>query len=189
MKIALWISFYFLTFLGLVVGMYLSKDKVVEKTAEVPVFNYTKYHRDAAVKDSTYTEHIDSLAVVVEGLLNQLTEYVSQLQDRDLKIAQQDFEINKLKQQNVELQKLAEKQKKSKTNYHKAQEEKKLQELAKMLGEMKAETLAPILANLPDRLVQIFYDKAKAKDRIKIFKALPPARAGKILKNIAGGSR
>jgi len=184
MKVLLWVSFYFLTFTGLVLGFYFSKDKVVEKTSNIPVLNYTKYHMDAAVKDSTYTEKIDSLAVVVEGLLTEMSEYVSQLQDRDYKIAQRDFEIEKLKRQNAELKKLTEKNEDNKKKFNKEQEEKKLQDLAKMLGSMKPEVLTPILANLPDRLVKIFYDKARAKDRIKIFKALPADRAGKILSEL-----
>jgi hypothetical protein len=36
MKVVLWISFYFITFLALIVGLYMSKENVVEKTAEVP---------------------------------------------------------------------------------------------------------------------------------------------------------
>ncbi|TDI87983.1 MAG: hypothetical protein E2O78_00265 [Caldithrix sp.] len=73
-----------------------------------------------------------------------------------------------------------------KTKFSKAQEEKKLQEMSKMLGSMKPNVLSPVLANLPDNLVQIFYDKAKSRDKVKIFNALPPDRAVKILKKIVG---
>lgn len=186
MKTVLWISFYFVAFLAMIVGMYFSKDEVVEKTKGVPVLNYTQYHLDAMVEDTTYTETIDSLAVVVEGLLTELSEYVSQLRDRDFKLRQQRAEIKKLKHENDELMKMKEQQKEMRVKFSKAQEEKKLQELAKMLGAMKPDVLAPVLANLPDNLVQIFYDKAKSRDKAKIFKALTPERAGKILAKIAG---
>ncbi len=187
MKTALWISFYFLSFLATMVLMYFSRDKILEKTDSVPVLNYTQYHQDAEMADSVYTEHIDSLAVVVEGLLTELTEYVSQLQDRDMKLSQKEFEIKKLKQENARLKELAKTYEERKISYNKAQEDKKLQDLVKMLGDIEEEALAPILGNLPDRLVQIFYDKARPKDRSKIFNSLPPERAGKILADIAGG--
>lgn len=185
MKMVLWISFYFISFLVLLVGAYLGKDALFEKTTSVPVLNYTQYHRDAVVVDSSYTEKIDSLAVVVEGMLGELAEYVSQLQDRDFEIAKQKYEIEKLKNENTSLKTTKVKTEEDKVIYNKAQEDKKLQDLAKMLGSMKPNVLAPVLKNLPDRLVQIFYNKAKSKDRVKIFNALPPDRVGKILTDIA----
>lgn len=185
MKMVLWISFYFITFMALLLGAYFGKDALFEKTTSVPVLNYTRYHRDAVMQDSSYTEKIDSLAVVVEGMLGELAEYVSQLQDKDFKIAQQRYEIAKLKNENKSLKTTKTKTEEDKVKYNKAQEEKKLQDLAKMLGSMKPNVLAPVLKNLPDRLVQIFYDKAKSKDRVKIFNALPPERVSKILTQIA----
>jgi len=185
MKTVLWISFYFITFLAMILGLYYGKDSVMKKTKDVPVLNYSQYHRDAAVEDSSYTEKIDSLAVVVEGMLGELAEYVSQLQDRDFKLAQQQYEIEKLRNENKSLKEEQKKMEEAKVNYNKAQEEEKLQDLAKMLGTMKPDVLAPILANLPDNLVQIFYDKAKSRDRAKIFNALPPERAGRILTKMA----
>ncbi|MCZ6818677.1 MAG: hypothetical protein O7G31_04215, partial [Calditrichaeota bacterium] len=77
MKTVLWISLYFMSFLAMIVGLYYSKEQVMENTKAVPVLNYTQYHLDAMVEDTTYTETIDSLAVVVEGLLTELSEYVS----------------------------------------------------------------------------------------------------------------
>lgn len=186
MKTVLWISLYFMSFLAMIVGLYYSKEQVVENTKAVPVLNYTRYHLDAMVEDTTYTETIDSLAVVVEGLLTELSEYVSQLHDRDFKLRQQRAEIKKLKHENDELTKIKERQQEVKTKFSKAQEEKKLQEMSKMLGSMKPNVLSPVLANLPDNLVQIFYDKAKSRDKVKIFNALPPDRAVKILKKIVG---
>ena len=94
---------------------------------------------------------------------------------------EQKFEIDRLKQENGELKASIEAGEERKKTYNKAQEEKKLQDLAKMLGSMQPEVLGPILDNLPDRLIQIFYDKAKSKDRAKIFNAMTPERAGKIL--------
>ncbi|MCH9006532.1 hypothetical protein IIA29_00765 [candidate division KSB1 bacterium] len=186
MKTVLWISFYFISFLAMIVGLYYSKEQVVENTKAMPVLNYTRYHLDAMVEDTTYTETIDSLAVVVEGLLTELSEYVSQLHDRDFKLRQQRAEIKNLKHENDELMKIKERQQEVKIKFSKAQEEKKLQEMSKMLGSMKPDVLSPVLANLPDNLVQIFYDKAKSRDKAKIFKALPPDRAVKILKKIVG---
>ena len=186
MKTVLWISVYFMSFLAMIVGLYYSKEQVVENTKAMPVLNYTRYHLDAMVEDTTYTETIDSLAVVVEGLLTELSEYVSQLHDRDFKLRQQRAEIKNLKHENDELMKIKERQQEVKIKFSKAQEEKKLQEMSKMLGSMKPDVLSPVLANLPDNLVQIFYDKAKSRDKAKIFKALPPDRAVKILKKIVG---
>lgn len=186
MKTVLWISLYFMSFLAMIVGLYYSKEQVVENTKAMPVLNYTRYHLDAMVEDTTYTETIDSLAVVVEGLLTELSEYVSQLHDRDFKLRQQRAEIKNLKHENDELMKIKERQQEVKIKFSKAQEEKKLQEMSKMLGSMKPNVLSPVLANLPDNLVQIFYDKAKSRDKAKIFKALPPDRAVKILKKIVG---
>lgn len=186
MKTVLWISVYFMSFLAMIVGLYYSKEQVVENTKAMPLLNYTQYHLDAMVEDTTYTETIDSLAVVVEGLLTELSEYVSQLHDRDFKLRQQRAEIKKLKHENDELTKIKERQQEVKTKFSKAQEEKKLQEMSKMLGSMKPNVLSPVLANLPDNLVQIFYDKAKSRDKAKIFNALPPDRAVKILKKIVG---
>lgn len=189
MKLVLWISFYFLTFLALITGLYMKREKVLEKTSEIPVLNYTRFHHDAQVADSSYTEEIDSLAVVVEGMLSEMTEYVSQLKDRDFKISKLEFEVKKLAQEKKDLQASIDASEKRKESYSRAQQEKKLVALAKMLGGMKGETLSPILSNLPDKLIQIFYDKAKAKDRAKIFNSLPPDRAGKILTDMTGNRK
>ncbi len=185
MKTVLWVSFYFVSFMVLIVAMYVSKEQIVEKTEGVPVLNYTKYHRDAVVEDSTYSETIDSLAVVVEGLLTQLTEYVSQLQDRDHKIHSQGAELETLREQLQKLQAASKSHEQEKVDYSRQQDDKKLVDMAKMVGTMKPDVLSPILNSLSDRMVQIFYDKAKPKDRVKIFNALPPDRAGKILTRIA----
>jgi len=185
MKMVLWISFYFMSFMALLLGMYFAKDNIVETTSDVPVLNYTKYHRNAVVADSSYTETIDSLAVVVEGLLTEMTGYVSQLQDRDIRIAQQKNEILKLTKQVKEFQRKVVAQQKATVKFNRQQDEKKLQAMAKMLGSMKVETLKPVLKNLSDNIVQILYEKAKAKDRTKIVDALSAERAGKILTQIA----
>ena len=84
-----------------------------------------------------------------------------------------------------ELKKIIDANEEKKISYNHTQEEQRLQDLAKMLGSMKPDVLSPILASLPDNLVKIFYYKAKAKDRAKIFNALPADRAGKILTDIA----
>jgi len=185
MKMVLWISFYFMSFIALLLGMYFAKDNIVEKTNDVPVLNYTKYHHNAAVKDSSYTETIDSLAVVVEGLLTELTEYVSQLQDRDSQITKQKSQIGALSREVEELKQKVTTQQKATVKFSKRQDEKKLQEMAKVLATMKVESLKPVLKNLSDNIVQILYEKAKAKDRSKIIDAISPERAGKILTKVA----
>ncbi len=97
MKLVLWVSFYFIAFSGMVAFMYLRKDTVIEKTEEMPILNYTQYHRDAIiVDDSSYVEKIDSLAAVVGGMLNQMADYVIQLKERDEMILQQKWRLEKV---------------------------------------------------------------------------------------------
>jgi flagellar motility protein MotE (MotC chaperone) len=186
MKIVLWFTFYFLAFLGFVVGMYMNKDKIVETTEQVPVLNYTQYHADAdiVVEDSTYYETIDSLAVVIEGMLSELSEYVSQLNERDNQIHLKNREVNKLKQENDILKKQIKSSHEAKTDFNREQNEKKLQELASTMSTMKPEVLKPILSNMPDGVIQILYDKAKPKDRARIFNAIDPKRAGEIMSDM-----
>ena len=71
------------------------------------------------------------------------------------------------------------------TNKEKIDQEKELQDLAKILGTMNADVLSPILQNLPDDVIHIIYDKAKSKDRVTIMNALAPKRAGKIMREMA----
>jgi len=189
MKITLWISFYFLAFVAMVAGIYMSKDKLVEKTQDVPVLNYTDYHRDAMIADTSYVESIDSLAVVIEGLLSELTGYVSQLNERDNLILTKNREINRLRQENAILKKQIAQNETSKISYTKAQEQKRIQDLANTLSTMKPEVLGPILKNLPDDLIKILFDKAKKNDKAVIFKAMPAERAGAIMAQMTGHSK
>ncbi|RMF61205.1 MAG: hypothetical protein D6743_13890, partial [Calditrichaeota bacterium] len=76
-----------------------------------------------------------------------------------------------------------------KENFSKAQDEKKIQDLAKMLSSMKVDELGVILKNFPDDVVQIVYDKASNKDRVKILKALGPDRGSDLLLKMAESSR
>lgn len=189
MKIALWISFYFLAFVGMVAGMYLSRDKIYEETEKVPVLNYTAYHQQEAQQDSSYVESIDSLAVVIEGLLSQLTDYVTQLNEKQSLIMQKDRQINELRQENEILKKQIASIEEQKKSFSKEQEQKRIQELANTLSTMKPDVLAPILTNLPDDLIKILFDKAKKSEKAVIVKALPPKRAGKIMAEMAGRSK
>jgi len=187
MKIVMWTSFYFLAFVAMIAGMYMNKDKIYEKTEKVPVLNYTTYHEDeAVVQDSSYTESIDSLAVVIEGLLTQLTGYVTELYEKESTILNKNREINKLQQQNDRLKKQIATGEKEKKSFNKAQEQKRIQDLANTLSSMKPEILKPILANLPDELIKILYDRAKKSEKAVIIKALPPKRAGTIMADMAG---
>ena len=120
MKFFIWVSFYFLSFFGLVVGIYLNKDNIHKKTKEVPGFNYTQYHSDAVIADTSFTESIDSLAVVIAGLLGELTEYVSQVQGKDLKIFNQENEMIKLKQEIEKLRKKNESHEAKKIEFNKS---------------------------------------------------------------------
>ncbi len=187
MKIVLWASFYLLAFVAMIAGMYMNKDKIYEKTERVPVLNYTTYHEDeAAVQDTTFTESIDSLAVVIEGLLTQLTDYVTELHEKESTISKKNREINKLRQENDILKKQIASSEQEKKSFNKAQEQKRIQDLANTLSSMKPEILGPILANLPDELIKILYDRAKKSEKAVIIKALPPKRAGTIMADMAG---
>ena len=188
MKIVMWTSFYFLAFVAMIAGMYMNKDKIYEKTEKVPVLNYTTYHEEeeAAVQDTSYTESIDSLAVVIEGLLTQLTDYVTELHEKESTILTKNREINKLRQENDILKKQISSSEQEKKSFSKAQEQKRIQDLANTLSSMKPEILSPILANLPDELIKILYDRAKKSEKAVIIKALPPKRAGTIMADMAG---
>ncbi|MFQ5674767.1 MAG: hypothetical protein ACE5G1_02635 [bacterium] len=184
MKFVLWVSFYFISFVGMVALMYSRRDKVYEETENIPILNYTQYHQDAAVSDSSYVERIDSLATVIEGMLTEMADYVTQLRSRDEKIVQQQWQIDKITQDNKQLKTKIEEL--EKFNAQKAHDEQKLQELANTLSSMKADVLGPMLENLSDEVVSIIYDKAKKKDKANILKSLKPERAGKIMSKLAG---
>ena len=165
--------------------MYFRKDTVIEKTEEVPILNYTQYHRDAIIADdSSYVEKIDSLATVVGGMLNQMAGYVIQLKERDEVILRQNWRLEKVNKNEEELKKKIEELKNF--NAKQANNDKELQELAKTLSSMKADILGPILENLSDQVVKIIYDKAKKKDRANLLKSLKPERAGKLMNELAG---
>jgi Mg/Co/Ni transporter MgtE len=70
----------------------------------------------------------------------------------------------------------------------KLKQEERIQGLSKTISSIKPEVLKPMLANLPDEVVKIIYDKAKVKDRAKIISALPAERSGRIVRQIAGES-
>ncbi len=185
MKLVLWVSFYFIAFAGMVAFMYLRKDTVIEKTEEVPLLNYTEYHRDAFIADdSSYVEKIDSLAAVVGGMLNQMADYVTQLKERDEMILQQKWRLEKVNKNEKELNKKIKELKNF--NAKQANNDKELQELSKTLSSMKADVLGPILENLSDQVVKIIYDKAKKRDRTNLLKSLKPERAGKLMNELAG---
>jgi flagellar motility protein MotE (MotC chaperone) len=185
MKLVLWVSFYFIAFAGMVGFMYFRKDTVIEKTEEMPILNYTQYHRDAIIADdSSYVEKIDSLATVVGGMLNQMAGYVIQLKERDEVILRQNWRLEKVNKNEEELKKKIEELKNF--NAKQANNDKELQELSKTLSSMKGDVLGPILENLSDQVVKILYDKAKKKDKANLLKSLKPKRAGKLMNELAG---
>lgn len=188
MKFVIWFTFFFISFILMIVGIYYSKDRIWQETEQVPVLNQTRYHIDSIVTDSTYTEKVDSLSVVVNGLLGQLSQYVTQLKDRDDSIHLKNREINKLKQENDILKKQIQETDEKKKEFNREQNDIRLQELAKTIGDMRVEVLKPILMSMPDDVVQILYDKAKSRDRSKIFNAIEPNRAAKIMSDIAQSS-
>jgi flagellar motility protein MotE (MotC chaperone) len=181
----LWFTFFFGSFVLMIVGIYFSKDKIWERTEVMPVLNHTRYHNDAVIEDSTYTEKVDSLSVVVNGLLGQLSQYVTQLKERDNSLHLKNRELNKLKQENEILKKQIQQGDEKKEEFNREQNELRLQELAKTIGDMRVEVLRPILTGMPDNVIQILYDKAKSKDKSKIFNAMDANRAAKIMSDIA----
>jgi len=189
MKIVLWISFYLLAFLGMVLGMYYQKDVVIEQTANIPFLEYQDVQTDVFVEDSTYYQTMDSLAVVIEGLLGEMAGYVKKVNERDHEIHLKERELNKIKKELEILKQERSEFDDKKLVYNRQQEEKRIQALATTLSTMKTDVLRPILTNMDDDVIKVLYDKAKAKDRVKIFNALDPDRAGKILNQIAKNSK
>jgi hypothetical protein len=188
MKMILWISFYLLAFLGMVLGMYYQQDMVIEQAAKIPFIDYNNVQTDVFVEDSTYYHTMDSLAYVVEGLLGEMAGYAKKVNERDHELHLKERELNKLKQEVAILRKERSEFDEKKIAYNKQQEEKKLQSLASTLSTMKADVLRPILENMDDEIIKVLYDKAKQRDRVKIFNALESERAGKILNQIAKNS-
>ena len=185
MKIALWISFYLLAFLGMVLGMYYQKDRIIAETEKIPFLDYNQSSADVFVEDSTYYETMDSLAVVIEGLLGEMAGYVKKVSERDYEIHLKDRELKKLKQENEILKQELSKFDENKMAYTREQEEKRLQELANTMSTMKTEVLKPILGNMDDEVIKVLYAKAKVRDRAKIVNALDAERAGKIFNEMA----
>ncbi|HEX9654733.1 MAG TPA: hypothetical protein VGA99_13575 [bacterium] len=184
MKMILWISLFFLSFVGMIAGLYFAKDKIHPPTQTQPHAG-SPAHEGSAGPDSSYDSPVDSLSVVTDGLLSQLSERVNDVQERDATIAKLNAQVAMLKKENDSLKKqsanLAD------LKLLKLKQEERIAELAKTLGAIKADVLSPMLANLPDEVITIIYDKAQAKERTKIFNALPPERSGRILSQIAGG--
>jgi flagellar motility protein MotE (MotC chaperone) len=183
MKAVLWVSFYFMTFIGLIAGMYLSKDRIVAETEAVPFLNSTPFHEYVSNLDSTSLHLVDSLGVVMEGMLGQMGSYVMEMQSRDSTIQALKSELDQLYTERENLNKRIEALEESSKD--KVDQEKELQDLAKILGTMNADVLSPILQNLPDDVIRIVYDKAKSKDRATILNSLAPERAGKIMRDMA----
>ena len=188
MKIILWMSFYVVVFLGMVLGMYYQKEAVIEQTANIPFLDYKDIETDAFVEDSTYYQTMDSLAVVIEGLLGEMAGYVKKVNERDYEIHIKERELNKLKQELEILKQERSEFDDKKVAYNRQQEDKRIQSLATTLSTMKTDVMRPILKNMDDDVIKVLYDKAKAKDRVKIFNALDSDRAGKILNQIAKNS-
>lgn len=184
MKLVLWIAIFVLTFAGMIAGFYFGKEKILAKTQNAPFLPRTKSHAAAATADTTYDSPMDSLAVVIDGLVAQLSNRIKEIQKRDATIKGLNEQVAALKNENERLKQQMAAMENLKTL--KAQHEQRIQDVSKTISSMKVEVLAPILANLPDEVVAIIYDKAKAKDRAKIFSALPPERSGRIVRQIAG---
>ncbi len=185
MKTGLWLLFYSISFLGFILAMYFGKDPIFSKTIGIPIFNCTNYHQNMSIADSIYSKKYKPIAGVEKNLQTEWNESLSQLQEQNQIIAEQKLDLDKLMQENKILKKKIRQSEEQKESIKNTREEKKLQELAQMLGSMKYDVLSPILVNLPDKLVQLVYEKARVRDRTKIFNALPADRAGKILSDMA----
>ncbi len=184
MKAVLWISFYFMTFLGLIAGMYFSKERIVEETQDMPVLSRTEWHEFVTSIDSTSLHLVDSLGVVMGGMLGQMSFYVTEINKRDSTIQALKTELAGLYKERESMQNTIASLREA--NKDKIDQEKELQDLAKTLGRMKADVLKPILQNLPDEVIRIVYDKAKSKDRTKLLNSLAPDRAGRLMRRKAG---
>ena len=184
MKIIIWSTFYFMTFLCLVVGLYYGRQKVAERTKDMPILGQTPYHIEMSKVDSSAQQVVDPLSVVMEGLLGQISVNVMELQKRDSTVQALQTELANVAAQGKSL--IQEVESLKREIEEKVDRENRIQDLAKTLGAMKSDVLAPILANLPDDMISIVYDKAKAKDRTKIFNSLAPARTGRIMRKMAG---
>jgi flagellar motility protein MotE (MotC chaperone) len=172
-NIIIWTVIFSSTFGGFVATFYFGKDKFTPTLSKIQ-----KPDRPEAVPvtDSTSTAAIDSLKLVIDELLKQLSEYIVKTQELEQTVSSQKIEIGDLSAKNDSLRKDIENIKKHST---------RIEDLTKTLGAMKPEVLKPILAKLPDEIVQILYVRAKTKDKQKIFSAMPPERAGKLLKEMA----
>lgn len=184
MKAVLWISFYFMTFFGLIAGMYLSKERIVEETRDMPVLNRTEWHEFVASIDSTSPHLVDSLGVVMESLFGQMSSYIRKINKRDSTVQALKTELAGLYKERESMQKTIASLREA--NKDKIDQEKELQDVAKTLGSMKADVLKPILQNLPDEIIRIVYDKAKSKDRTKLLNSLAPDRAGRLMRKKVG---
>ncbi len=184
MKVVLWISLYSITFIGLIAGMYFSKERIVEETQDIPVLNRTEWHRSLTAVDSTSLHLVDSLGVVMQGMLGQMSSYVAEINKRDSTIQALKTELAGLSNARDTMQKTIVSLREA--NKDKIDQEKELQALAKILGTMKSDVLTPILQNLPDEVIRIIYDKAKSKDRTKLLNSLAPDRAGRLMRRKAG---
>ncbi len=171
-KLILWVMLFLSTFVCFVAAFYFGKGIFMPTPSEIPEPTNPK---KVSVVDSTSLARIDSLMLVTDELLKQLSDYVAKTQELEQTVSSQEIQIQELTVKNDSLLKFIEKMK-----IH----SDRIQDLTKTLGSMKTEVLRPILQKLPDEIIQILYVKSKTKDKQKIFSALAPERAGRLLKDM-----
>jgi len=167
------------TFSGFMAAVYLNKDKLYPPaTRSGP----DRFDPRWARQDSLTRAKIDSLKFVISELLGQLQKLVETTKALEDSLWVREEENEHLATTIAGLETTVDSL--SHTIETIKSTQVKVQDLTKTLGAMKVDVLRPIMANLSDEVIQILYDKAKSKDKRKIFSALPPERASRILKHL-----
>ncbi|MFQ5705944.1 MAG: hypothetical protein ACE5HO_00755 [bacterium] len=165
----IWTLFFTTTLAGFTAAFYFGRDKILPRSKR----SQTLRGLNIAVDDSASGAGVDSLTMVTNELLTQLKDYVTQAKQNAKVIALQKKQIELLRATNDSLRQQLQSRQLANN---------RIQDLTKTLGAMKVDVLEPILENLPDETIQILYDKAKSKDKEKIFNAVNPKRAGRLLR-------
>ncbi|MFQ5639694.1 MAG: hypothetical protein ACE5IR_17050 [bacterium] len=168
-----------ISFTGFLAAVYLQKDKLFPKTSEDAA---SAAAIAAAIENSKAKAKIDSLTLVLDEILLQLQKHVEKTQELERQVEAKNQELQRLAALNEQMTGRNDSLEQQ-INIIKATEIK-VEDLTKTLGAMKLQVLRPIVQNLSDEVIQILYDRAKNKDKQKIFSSLPPKRASQVLKHM-----
>lgn len=176
-KVILWGFVFILTFAAFVALFYFGRAKFWPAPAGEDRTEQVAQPQIAHSTDDSLTAiKMDSLIQVTEQLSRQQAGYLKEKQEYEKIIAFQKGQIEVLSAKGDSLAK--------KMDLLKVQETR-ISDVTKTLGAMKIAELEPILKKLPDEALQILYTKAKTRDKEKIFRAMPPDRAGRLLNEMA----